>query len=137
MKYIRNTPWRSVEDQSDVPYSHTIVDSDGRRIAKVDQLTDPVRRNQDSKAHEAATARLLASAPELHTKLLECAIFLDQERRRIDRAIKDIYKFLESIEGEFSGEEFEVPPLKVNSEAISGRLAFLESLKQPPDSGGK
>lgn len=137
MKYIRNIPWSSVEDRSDIMYSHTVVDSDGRRIARVYQLTDPVKRNQDNKAHEASTARLLASAPELHAKLLECANFLDQERRKIDRAIKDIYEFVESIEDEFSGDEFEVPPLTVNPAAIRARLAFLESMKKDPESGEK
>ena len=135
MKYIRNTPWRSAEDRSDVLFSHTIVDSDGRRIARVSQLTDPVKRNTDSKLHEAATAKLLAAAPELHMKLLECVNFLEQERKKIDRAIEDIQEFIESIEGEFAGDEFEVPPLKVNPAAIEGRLAFLDSMRKKSESG--
>lgn len=135
MKYIRNTPWRSAEDRSDILYSHTIIDSDGRRIARVSQLDDPFKRNTDSKLHEAATAKLLAAAPELHAKLLECVSFLEQERRRIDRALNDMHEFLASIEGEFVGEEFEVPPLKVNHAAIEGRLAFLESMRKKPSSG--
>lgn len=129
MKYIRNTPWRSAEDRSDILYSHTIIDSDGRRIARVSQLNDPFKRNTDSKLHEAATAKLLAAAPELHKKLLECVNFLEQERRKIDRAINDIHEFIASIEGDFAGEEFEFPPLKVNPEAIKQRLKFMEVTK--------
>ncbi|WP_146100135.1 hypothetical protein [Limnohabitans sp. TS-CS-82] len=58
-----------------------------------------------------------------------------QQRRRIDRAINEMHEFLTSIEGEFAGEEFEVPPLKVNPAAIEGRLAFLESMRKKPSSG--
>lgn len=135
MKYIRNTPWRSAEDRSDILYSHTIVDSDGRRLARVMQHPNPFKAKEVSLQQEAAIAKLLAAAPELHTKLLECVNFLEQERRKIDRAINEIHEFIESIEGEFAGEEFEVPPLKVNPAAIEGRLAFLESMKNKPESG--
>jgi hypothetical protein len=135
MKYIRNSPWRSAEDRSDILYSHTIVDSDGRRLARVMQHSNSFKPKEVNWQHEAATAKLLAAAPELHMKLLECVSFLEQERKKIDRAIDDIHEFIESIEGEFSGEEFEVPPLKVNPAAIEGRLAFLESMRKKPDSG--
>jgi hypothetical protein len=135
MKYIRNTPWYAAEDRSDILYSHTIVDSDGRRLARVMQHSNPFKPKEDSFQQEVATAKILAAAPELHTKLLECVNFLEQERRKIDRAINDIHEFIESIEGEFAGEEFEVPPLKVNPAAIEGRLAFLESMKNKPESG--
>ena len=129
MKYIRNTPWRSNEDRSDVLFSHTIVDSDGRRIARVSQLTDPVKLNNDSTLHEAATAKLLAAAPELHMKLLECICFLEQERKKIDQTLEDLQEFIDSIEGTFKGEEIEVPPLIVNPAAIEGRIAFLDSIQ--------
>ncbi|PIT76694.1 hypothetical protein [Limnohabitans sp. JirII-31] len=136
MKYIRNTPWRSAEDRSDILYSHTIIDSDGGRLARVMQQPTPVTKPKEvTRQKEAATAKLLAAAPELHTKLLECVSFLEQERRRIDRAINEMHEFLVSIEGEFAGEEFEVPPLKVNPAAIEGRLAFLESMRKKPSSG--
>ena len=130
MKYIRNTPWRSAEDRSDILYSHTIVDSDGRRLARVMQHPNPFKPKEVSLQQEAAIAKLLAAAPELHTKLLACVNFLEQERKKIDRAINDIHEFIESIEGDFAGEEFEVPPLKVNPAAIEGRLAFLETIRK-------
>jgi hypothetical protein len=135
MKYIRNTPWHAAEDRSDILYSHTIVDGDGRRLARVMQHPNPFKPKEVVMQQEAATAKLLAAAPELHTKLLECVNFLEQERRKIDRAINDIHEFIASIEGEFAGEEFEFPPLKVNPAAIEGRLAFLESMKKKPESG--
>ena len=135
MKYIRNVPWHAAEDRSDILYSHTIVDGDGRRLARVMQHPNPFKPKEVILEQEAATAKLLAAAPELHTKLLECVNFLEQERRKIDRAINDIHEFIASIEGEFAGEEFEFPPLKVNPAAIEGRLAFLESMKKKPESG--
>jgi len=135
MKYIRNTPWHAAEDRSDILYSHTIIDSEGRRLARVMQHPNAFKPKELSLQQEAATAKLLAAAPELHTKLLECVNFLEQERRKIDRAINDIHEFIASIEGEFAGEEFEVPPLKVNPAAIEGRLAFLESMRKKPESG--
>lgn len=135
MKHIRNIPWRSGEDRSDVFFSHTIVDSSGQRIARVmQQPSSPFLNKELGLQREAATAKLLAAAPELHMKLLECVNFLEQERKKIDRAIEDIHEFIESIEGEFAGEEFEVPPLKVNPAAIEGRLAFLEAIRKKPDS---
>ena len=137
MKYIRNSPWHAAEDRSDILFSHIIVDSQGRRLARVMQQPNVFKPKEDSLQHEAATAKLLAAAPELHTKLLECVNFLEQERRKIDRAINDIHELIASIEGEFAGEEFEVPPLKVNPAAIEGRLAFLESMRKKPESGEK
>jgi len=135
MKYIRNTPWRAAEDRSDILFSHTIIDNDGRRLARVTQLHNPLKPKEVSLQQEAAMAKLLAAAPELHTKLLESVNFLEQERKKIDRAIKDIHEFIESIEGEFAGEEFELPPLTVNPAAIDGRLTFLESISKKAASG--
>lgn len=133
MKHIRHTPWKANEDRSDILYSHTIVDSDGRRLARLMQHDSVFIPKEVSSQEEAAIAKLMASAPELLTKLEACVLFLEQERKKIDRAIQDIHEFIESVQGEFAGEEIELPLLKVKPEAILARVAFIESMKKKPE----
>lgn len=133
MKHIRHTPWKANEDRSDILYSHTIVDSDGRRLARLMQHESVFTPKEVSSKEEAAIAKLMASAPELLTKLEACVLFLEQERKKIDRIIQDLHEFIGSVQGEFAGEEIELPPLKVNSEAVLARVSFLQSMKNKPE----
>jgi hypothetical protein len=63
-------------------------------------------------------------------KLKECSLFLEKERRKIDRVLEDVNKLIARVEGNFSGEDFEPPPLAVNPDAIAARVAFLQSMKK-------
>jgi hypothetical protein len=129
MKHI-DAPWRSVEDRSDVLFSHTIH-SNGDRIARVLQPAGSFKHSREElKNKEEARAQLIAAAPELLDKLKECSLFLEKERRKIDRVIEDVSELIARVEGAFAGEDFEPPPLTVNPDAIAARVAFLQSIKK-------
>lgn len=129
MKHI-DAPWRSIEDRSDVFFSHTVIGRNSQ-IARVNQATSDIRLTQDEhRKKEAARAQLLAAAPELLDKLKECSLFLEKERRKIDSVLEDVNELIARVEGDFVGEDFEPPPLKVNPDAITARVAFLQSMKK-------
>ncbi len=129
MKHI-DAPWRSIEDRSDVFFSHTVIGRNSQ-IARVNQATSDIRLTQDEhRKKEAARAQLLAAAPELLDKLKECSLFLEKERRKIDSVLEDVNELIARVEGDFAGEDFEPPPLKVNPDAITARVAFLQSMKK-------
>ena len=129
MKHI-NAPWRSVEDRSDIFFSHTVIGRNSQ-IARVIQSTPDIRLTQEElRKQEVARAQLLAAAPELLDKLKECSLFLDKERRKIDSVLEDVNELIARVEGDFAGEDFEPPPLKVNPNAIAARVAFVEATKK-------
>ena len=136
MKHI-DAPWRSVEDRSDVLFSHTVIGRSSH-IARVNQATRDIRLTQEELGKkEAARAQLLAAAPELLDKLKECSLFLEKERRKIDRVLDDVTDLIARVEGEFAGEDFEPPPLKVNPDAIAARVAFIETTKRANKNGNE
>lgn len=136
MKYI-NAPWRTVEDRSDVLFSHSVIGRDGH-IARVHQSTRDIRLTQDElRKQEAARAQLLAAAPEMLDKLKACSLFLEKERNKIDRVLSDVNELIARVEGEFAGEDFEPPPLKVNPDAIVARVAFIEAQQKATQDGNK
>jgi hypothetical protein len=129
MKHL-DAPWRAVADRSDVLFSHTIQ-SDNDRIARVLQpLNSWKHTSAELHQKENARAQLLAAAPEMLDKLRACSLFLEKERGRIDRVLEDVNELIARVEGEFAGEDFEPPPLKVNPAAIDGRLSFLDAIKK-------
>lgn len=136
MKHI-NAPWRAVEDRSDILFSHSVIGRDSH-IARVHQSTRDIRLTQDVlRKQEAARAQLLAAAPEMLDKLKECSLFLEKERYKIDRVLSDVNELIARVEGEFAGEDFEPPPLKVNPDAIVARVAFIEAQKKATQDGNK
>ena len=136
MKHI-DAPWRAVEDRSEVFFSHTVVGRNSH-IARVNQATHSINLTQDElRKQEAARAQLLAAAPELLDKLKECSLFLEKERRRIDSVLEDVNELIARVEGEFAGEDFEPPPLKVNPDAIAARVAFIDATKKANQDGSE
>lgn len=134
MKHI-DAPWRAVEDRSEVFFSHTVVGRNSH-IARVNQATHSINLTQDDlRKQEAARAQLLAAAPELLDKLKECSLFLEKERRRIDSVLEDVNELIARVEGEFAGEDFEPPPLKVSPDAIAARVAFIDATKKATQDG--
>jgi len=136
MKHI-DAPWRFIEDRSDIFFSHTVIGRNSR-IARVNQATRGVFNTQDElHKKEAARAQLLAAAPELLDKLKECSLFLEKERRKIDSVLEDVNELIARVEGEFAGEDFEPPPLKVNPDAIAAKVAFIEATKKANANGSE
>lgn len=72
MKPVSPSPWRSVEHPSEVNFTHTIVDHEGERIARVCSLRRTFGRQRD----EGANATLMAAAPELYESLKFCVATL-------------------------------------------------------------
>ena len=72
MKPLSPTPWRSAEQASEVLFTHTIVDHEGERIARVCSLSRSFGRQRD----EGANAAIMAAAPELYECLKSCVATL-------------------------------------------------------------
>lgn len=136
MKHLDGN-WRAVEDRSDILFSHTIH-SHNDQIARVLQPSGSWKSTPDElRKKEAARAQLLAAAPELLDKLKECSLFLEKERRKIDSVLEDVNELIARVEGEFAGEDFEPPPLKVNPDAILARVRFIEATKKANQDGSE
>lgn len=72
MKPLSPYPWRATEHASEVNFTHTIVDHEGERLARVCSLTRSFGRKRD----EAANAALMAAAPDLYESLKSCVATL-------------------------------------------------------------
>lgn len=61
-------PWKCIHHQSDVNFTHTILDAEGERLARVYALSHALGREKD----ESANSVLMAAAPELFDGLVSC-----------------------------------------------------------------
>ena len=69
------TPWRCIENPSEVLYTHTIVDADHESLARVSRLSRALGRVRD----ENFNAAIMAAAPELLESLQSCVATLEAQ----------------------------------------------------------
>ena len=75
MKPLSPSPWRAVEHMSEVNFTHTVIDSEGERLARICSLMGAFGRQRD----EASNAILMAASPELYDSLKSCfALLIEQ-----------------------------------------------------------